>query len=109
MNGFARNKLNDKEDKGELKLVIRQLNQIVIIDKSSLTLNDNCSKTGGRSSTQNGPTANKALSWVKDQTNKGSDHITIIAGSKAAGQPLPSHFQLKLVAEDKQANLNCIH
>ena len=69
------------------------------LDKSGLSLDGNHSKTGGRSSTQFGP-ASKVLPQGADRTNKSSVRITIIAGSTAAGHPLPPHFQLKSVAED---------
>ena len=61
-NGFARNKAVEEEEevKGELVFLLGQLNRIVNLDESGLTLDGNHSKSGGRSSTRFGP-ATKVL------------------------------------------------
>ena len=77
------------------------------LNESGLTLDGNYSKSGRRSSTRFGP-ATKVLPQGADQTNKSSVCITIIAGSTAAGHPLPPHFQLKSVAEDDKKRIQTV-
>ena len=50
-NGFARKRLGDEDGEGELIFPVGQMNRIVNLDESGLTLDGNHSKTGGRSST----------------------------------------------------------
>ena len=60
-NGFAKKRRGDENGEGELIFPVRQLERIVTLDESDLTLDNNHSKTGGWSSTRNAP-ANPLLS-----------------------------------------------
>ena len=102
--GFARIKVETDVEEGELFFYPGQLNRIVNLDESGLTLDGNNSLSGGRSSTRFGP-VNKLISSGCDRTNKSSCRITFIAGSTAAGHPLPPHFQLKSVADDENKKI----
>ena len=103
-NCFARLKVDGEDGEGELIFLPGQLNRILNLDESGLTLDGNHSKTGGRPSTRYGP-VKKVLPKGGDKTNKSSVRITIICGSTAEGHPLPPHFQLKFVAKDKMKRI----
>ena len=102
--GFARNKRENEEGDGELVFFPGQLNRILNLDESGLTLDGNQSKSGGRSSTRFG-CSNPSIPQGMDRTNKSSTRITFIGGSTAAGHPLPLHFQLKSVATDENKRI----
>ena len=93
-------KLEDEVGEGEIVFSPHQLNCIINLDESGLTLDGINSLSGGISSTRFG-SANNLIPNGCDQTNKSSCRITLIAGSTAAaGHPLPPHFQLQSVADD---------
>ena len=81
-----------------------QLNRILNLDESALTLDGNQIKSCGCSSTQFG-SSNPAVPEGADCTSKSSTGITFIGGSTAAGYLLPPHFQLKSVATDKNKRI----
>ena len=93
--GFVRECKDNKDGDSELVFFPGQLNQIINLDESALTLNGNQTKSGGRSFT------NPAVPEGADHTNKSSTLITFIGGSSATGYLLPPHFQLKSVATDE--------
>ena len=66
-----------------------------------MTLDGNGSQAGGRPSTAYG-SADKYVGCGADRTNKSSSRITLVAGSNAAGFPLPPHFQLKSTATEEE-------
>ena len=81
-----------------------QLNLILNLDESALTLDGNQTKSGGHSSTRFG-FSNPAGPEGADRTNKSSTRIAFIDGSTAAGYLLPPHFQLKSVETDKNKRI----
>ena len=85
---------------GEIVFYQHQLNRIINLDESGLTLDGKNSLSGGRSSTRFG-SANKLIPSGCERTNKSSSRITFIAVSTAAGHPLPPHFQFKSIADDE--------
>ena len=102
--GFARKRIDNEDGEGELVFFPGQLNRILNLDESALTLDGNQTKSGGRSSTRFG-SSNPAVPEGADRTNKSSTRITFIGGSTAAGYPLPPHFQLKSVATDENKRI----
>ena len=97
--GFARVKLGTEPGEGELVFFPNQLNCILNLDESGLSLDGNHSLCSGRSSTRFG-SANKLIPSGCDRTNKSSCRITFIGGNTAAGHALPPHFHLKSVDDD---------
>ena len=102
-NGFARMKRDDEIAEGELVFFPGQLNRIINLDESGLTLDGNGSQAGGRPSTAY-ESADKYVGCGADRINKSSSQITLVAGSNAAGFPLPLHFQLKSNAMEEEKN-----
>eukprot|EP00532_Pseudo-nitzschia_australis_P013819 CAMPEP_0168210622 /NCGR_PEP_ID=MMETSP0140_2-20121125/3272_1 /TAXON_ID=44445 /ORGANISM="Pseudo-nitzschia australis, Strain 10249 10 AB" /LENGTH=775 /DNA_ID=CAMNT_0008137243 /DNA_START=1493 /DNA_END=3820 /DNA_ORIENTATION=- len=103
-NGFAKYRNEGDDGEGELVYLPNKLNHILNLDKSGLTLDQTGSLSGGRDSTRF-RSADNAIAFGADRTNKSSCRLTIIAGSTAAGHPLPLHFQLMSVAEDRNKRI----
>jgi len=103
-NGCAKYRNEGDDGEGELVYLPNKLNHILNLDESGLTLDQTGSLSGGRDSTRF-RSADNAIAFGADRTNKSSCRLTIIAGSTAAGHPLPPHFQLMSVAEDRNKRI----
>eukprot|EP00536_Pseudo-nitzschia_multiseries_P018653 jgi/Psemu1/56621/gm1.56621_g len=100
--GFAR--LPTKEEvagghEGELYFPPEQLQRIINVDETGLSLDTTTTKSGGRPVTQYGPSS-RDLPVGARRANKSSHRITLLCGSCASGDPIPPHFQLKSMAKD---------
>ena len=94
--GFAK-----KNKDGEIEISASQLQRIINLDETCLSLDGNQGRRGGRPSVSffdpNIPQTGKTVS-------KSSVTYTLICGSSAAGEALPPHFQFSTTAktEDRQ-------
>ena len=91
----------DEEVEGELVFFDGQLNRILNLDETGITLDGNQTQSGGRPTTKFG-SSNKHIPDGKDSTNKSGYRCTFIGGSTVAGYPLPPHFQLKTATKENE-------
>eukprot|EP00536_Pseudo-nitzschia_multiseries_P010796 jgi/Psemu1/204155/e_gw1.342.42.1 len=106
--GFAR--LATEEEirnghEGELVFFPGQLNRILNVDETALTLDRTSTNAGGRPITEYGP-SNRILPRGCTRAQKSSWRCTVVAGSTAAGDPIPFHFQLKSSATEENKRIS---
>eukprot|EP00536_Pseudo-nitzschia_multiseries_P016225 jgi/Psemu1/45378/gm1.45378_g len=106
--GFAR--LVTEEEirnghEGELVFFPGQLNCILNVDETALTLDGTSTNAGGRSITEYGP-SNRILPRGCTRAQKSSWTCTVVAGSTAAGDPIPFHFQWKSSATEENKRIS---
>eukprot|EP00536_Pseudo-nitzschia_multiseries_P005947 jgi/Psemu1/14081/gm1.14081_g len=82
--------------------MVMRLYQILNVDKTTITLDGTSTNAGGRPVTEYG-LSNRSLPCGCRREQKSSWRCTAVAGSTAAGDPIPLHFQLKSNStEDKK-------
>jgi hypothetical protein len=98
--GFAREKEEgDKDVEGELVFFDGQLRCILNFDETDGSLDDTKHNKGGRPAmTFFSPT----ITGGGTSVNKSGYCLTVICGSNAASEPLPPHFQLKVLAQSAE-------
>eukprot|EP00536_Pseudo-nitzschia_multiseries_P009677 jgi/Psemu1/23978/gm1.23978_g len=106
--GFAR--LATEEEirnghEGELVFFPGQLNRILNVDETALTLDGTSTNAGGRPITEYGP-SNRILPRGCTRAQKISWRCTVAAESMAAGDPILFHFQLKSSATEENKQIS---
>eukprot|EP00536_Pseudo-nitzschia_multiseries_P015376 jgi/Psemu1/42309/gm1.42309_g len=90
---------------GEFVFFPGQLNRILNVDKTTLTLDRTSTNAGSRPVMEYGP-SNRILPWRCTWAQKSSWRCTAVARSTAAGDPIPFHFQLKSNAMEENKRLS---
>ena len=104
--GFARMKRDKEGGEGSLVFFEGQKDRIINLDETDGSLDNTSGQRGGRPSFV---FYSDDISGGASQRNKTSYSPTIIAGSSAAGDPLPLHFQLKTLAQTDTGQKLSVH
>jgi DDE superfamily endonuclease len=101
--GFGRERQRTEPGEGEIVFFENQKERIINFDETDGSIDDTNGQRGGRPPVVFFATD---VSGGATAVNKSGYSSTIICGSNAAGEPIPPHFQLKSVAEDKNMRLS---